>query len=194
MLIHDESYIHVRHGRQGPFRVRPITWLQLDFLGLVGTMSHDISANELHLHVPSQQKMKRLDGLILKLTTFTSSGKHQLLTLHAASATRARGANVNTRFRDTFSTSPIQPSSTFLWTRFMYYILFIFLSMAQAHVTIWGKLRKCGLEGMGRFLSDLLHEPIPMRATKWARDTDSTSGSWRRSCIQNFHPKIAFML
>ena len=31
--------------------------------------------------------------------------------------------------------------------------------MAQAHVTIWGKLRKCGLEGMGRFLSDLLHEP-----------------------------------
>ena len=23
------------------------------------------------------------------------------------------------------------------------------------------KLRKCGLEGMGRFLSDLLHEPSP---------------------------------
>ena len=34
----------------------------------------------------------------------------------------------------------------------------------------------------------------PMRATKWARDTGSTSGSWRRSCIQNFHPKTAFML
>ena len=30
--------------------------------------------------------------------------------------------------------------------------------MAQAHVTYWGKLRKCSLEGMGRFLSDLLHE------------------------------------
>ena len=26
---------------------------------------------------------------------------------------------------------------------------------------IWGKLRKCGLEGMGWFLSDLLHEPNP---------------------------------
>ena len=34
----------------------------------------------------------------------------------------------------------------------------------------------------------------PMRATKWARDTGSTSGSWNRSCIQNFHPKIVFML
>ena len=33
-----------------------------------------------------------------------------------------------------------------------------------------------------------------MRATKWARDTGSTSNSWRRSCIQNFHHKIAFML
>ena len=26
---------------------------------------------------------------------------------------------------------------------------------------LMGKLRKCGLEGMGRFLSDLLHEPSP---------------------------------
>ena len=34
----------------------------------------------------------------------------------------------------------------------------------------------------------------PMRATKWARDTGSTSGSWRKSCIQNSHPKTAFML
>ena len=34
----------------------------------------------------------------------------------------------------------------------------------------------------------------PMRATKLARDTGSTLGSWRRSCIQNFHPKTTFML
>ena len=33
-----------------------------------------------------------------------------------------------------------------------------------------------------------------MRATKWARDTCSTSGSWKRTCIQNFHHKTAFML
>ena len=38
---------------------------------------------------------------------------------------------------------------------------FILLRMAQAHATYWGKLRKCGLEGMGRFLSDLLYEPSP---------------------------------
>ena len=34
----------------------------------------------------------------------------------------------------------------------------------------------------------------PMCATKWARDADSTSSSWRRSCTQNFHLKGAFML
>ena len=48
---------------------------------------------------------------------------------------RARGANVDTHFRDTFRTSPIQLSLTSLWTRFMYYILFILLSMAQARAT-----------------------------------------------------------
>ena len=97
-----------------------------------------------------------------KLTTSTKQWETSTTThTYAASAIRARGAHVDTQFRDTFRTSPIQPSSTFLWTRFMYYILFILLSMAQAHVTIWGKLRKCGLEGMGRFLSDLLHEPNP---------------------------------
>ena len=42
----------------------------------------------------------------------------------------------------------------------LYYIL-LFLSMVQAHATYWGKLRNCGLEGMGRFLTDLLHEPSP---------------------------------
>ena len=114
MLIHDEIYIHVRHGRQGPFCVGPITWLQLDFLGLVGAMTHDISTNELHLRVPFQQKMKCLDELILKLTTSMNNGKHQLLTPHAANTTLAQGANVDTHFRDTFRTSPIQTSPTSL--------------------------------------------------------------------------------
>ena len=31
-------------------------------------------------------------------------------------------------------------------------LYFILLSMTQAHATYWGKLRKCGLEGMGQFL------------------------------------------
>ena len=45
---------------------------------------------------------------------------------------------VDTHFRNTFRKSPIQPSSISLWTRFMYYILFILLSMAQAHATYGG--------------------------------------------------------
>ena len=31
--------------------------------------------------------------------------------------------------------------------------------MTQAHAIYWGKLKKYGLEGMGQFLSNLLHEP-----------------------------------
>ena len=54
---------------------------------------------------------------------------------HGASVMRAQGANVDTHFHDTFRTSPIQPSSTSLWIRFIYYILFILLNMAQAHAT-----------------------------------------------------------
>ena len=45
-----------------------------------GAMMHYISTNGLHRFVPSQQKMKRLDGLIPKLAKFSINGKHQLLT------------------------------------------------------------------------------------------------------------------
>ena len=59
--------------------------------------------------------------------------------MYAASATRTRGANVDTHFRDTFCMSPIQPSPTSLWAQFMYYFFyFILLSMAQAHATYGG--------------------------------------------------------
>ena len=63
----------------------------------------------------------------------------------------------------TFFTSPIQPSPTSLWTQFMYYIILYSFKHgpSEAHATYWRKLRKCGLEGMSRFLSDLLHEPKP---------------------------------
>ena len=33
-----------------------------------------------------------------------------------------------------------------------------------------------------------------MCATKWARDTSSTSSSWKRSCTRNFHLETAFIL
>ena len=85
------------HEKQGPFRVRLITCLLLDFLGLVtttfqqmgffglrfflqvGVMTHDISTSELHQLVSSQQKIECLGMLIPKTATSTSNGKYQLL-------------------------------------------------------------------------------------------------------------------
>ena len=139
---HEEKFSYMK---QGPFWVRPITWLPLDFLGLttttfqqmgffdswfflqVGAMTHYISTNGLHWSVPSQQKMKRLDGLIPKLAKFSSNGKHQLLTRVARMLQVPHvfgGPNVDTHFCDTFHTSLIQLSTTSLWAQFMYYILF----------------------------------------------------------------------
>ena len=69
--------------------------------------------------------------------------------------------SVDTHFCDTFSMSPIQPSSTSLWAQFMYYILFDSFKHDLSLCDLWGKFRKCGLEDMGRFLSNLLHEPRP---------------------------------
>ena len=66
---------------------------------------------------------------------------------------------VDTHFRDTYFTSPIQLSLTSLWARFMYYIIFYSFKYGPSPCDLWGKLRKCGLEGMDRFFSDLLHEP-----------------------------------
>ena len=66
-----------------------------------------------------------------------------------------------TYFCDTFCTSPIQPSPTSLWAQFKYYIIFYSFKHGPSPCDLWGKLRKCGLESMGRFLSDLLHEPSP---------------------------------
>ena len=70
---------------------------------------------------------------------------------HASSATCARGVNVDTHFRDTF----------FLQAQFMYYVLFYSFKYGPSPCDLWWKLRKCGLEGMSRFLSELLHEPNP---------------------------------
>ena len=80
---------------------------------------------------------------------------------YAASTTCVRGANVDTHFRDTFRTSLIQLSPTSLQAQFMYYIIFYSFKHGPSPCNLQGKLRKCGLEGMGRFLSDILHEPSP---------------------------------
>ena len=65
---------------------------------------------------------------------------------------------VDTHFRDTFHTSLIQLSPTSLCAQFMYYILFYSFKHGPSLYDLLGKLRKCGLEGMGWFLLDLLHE------------------------------------
>ena len=41
----------------------------------------------------------------------------------------------------------------------MYYMLFYSFKHDPSPYNLLGKLRKCGLEGIGQFLSDLLHEP-----------------------------------
>ena len=102
--------------------------------------------------------------------------------------------SVDIHFRDTFSTSLIQPSRTSLWAQFMYYIIFYSFKHDSSPCIILGEIEKVWFRGyesvpLGPFAWTQL-----MHATKWARDTSSTSGSWRRSCIQNVHPKIAFML
>ena len=80
---------------------------------------------------------------------------------HATSAMCARGANVDIHFRDIFSMSPIQTSPTSLWAQFMYYIILYFFKHDPSPCDLWRKFRKFGLKDMGRFLSDLLHEPRP---------------------------------
>ena len=49
----------------------------------------------------------------------------------------------------------------FLQAQFMYYVLFYSFKYGPSPCDLLGKLRKCDLEGMDRFLSDLLHEPSP---------------------------------
>ena len=63
---------------------------------------------------------------------------------------------VDTHFRDTFSTN-----LTSLWAKFMYYIIFYSFKHGLSPCDLWEKLKKCGLESMGRFLSNFLHEPSP---------------------------------
>ena len=58
-----------------------------------------------------------------------------------------------------FFTSLIQLSLAYSWAQFMYYIIFYSFKHDPSPCNVLGKLRKCGFEGMGRFLWDILHEP-----------------------------------
>ena len=51
----------------------------------------------------------------------------------------------------------------------MYYVLFYSFKHDPSPCDIWEKLRKCGLKGMGRVLSDLLRELSPCVLTSEQR-------------------------
>ena len=130
--------------------------------------------------VTFQQKIKHLDKLIPKLATSTSNGNHQLRTrMPQASCVLKRLILIHI-----FTTYFLQA-----WFNQASWIIFYFilLSMAQAHMKVW--FGGYELVPFGPF-AWAQH----MRATKWVKDTNSTSGSWRRSCTRNFHPKTAFIL
>ena len=100
--------------------------------------------------------MEHLSKLIPKPAMSTSNEKYQLLTRMLQAPRMMGGLMLIPIFATHFVQARLPCGLN------SYIILyFILLSMAQAHATYWGKLRKCGLEGMGRFLSDLLHEPSP---------------------------------
>ena len=69
--------------------------------------------------------------------------------------------SVDTHFRDTFLKARFNQARLPHGLNSCIILCFILLSMTQAHVTYWGKLRKCDLEGMSRFLLNFLHEPSP---------------------------------
>ena len=61
----------------------------------------------------------------------------------------ARGANVDTHFRDTFSTRSIQPSLTTLWAQFMYYILFYYSKHGPSPCDLFEEIEEVWFGGYG---------------------------------------------
>ena len=101
---------------------------------------------------------------------------------------------VDIYFHDTFFTSPIQPSSISLWAQFMYCIIFYSFKHGLSPCNLLREIEEVWFRGYGSVPFGPFAWAQTMRTTKWVRDTGSTSGSWRRSCTQNFHLKRAFML
>ena len=64
-----------------------------------------------------------------------------------------------THFRDTFSTSTINQVQLSYGPNSCIILFFYYFKHDPSPCNILGKLRECDLEGIGRFLSDFLHEP-----------------------------------
>ena len=102
----------------------------------------------------SQQKIDRLGKLIPKTVAFTSNGKYQLLARMPQSPHMLGGLMLILIFATHFVQARFNQAQLPYGLNSCIILYFILLSMTQAHVT-------CGLEGMGWFILDLLHEPNP---------------------------------
>ena len=97
---------------------------------------------------------------------------------------------VDAHFCDTFSTNPIQPSSITLWIKFFYFIIFYPLKAWPRFMQHMGEIEEMWFGGYDRvgffrtFCISLAHV-----CYKWARNTVSTFGLWRRSDTWNFQLK-----
>ena len=76
----------------------------------------------------------------------------------------------------------------------MYYIIFYSFKHDPSPCNLWEKLRKCGLGGIGQFLSNLLHEhsPYVLPSEQGTLVASQTHGGGLISKIST--PKTAFML
>ena len=71
MLLHSDG--------SGKHKIFTSGFLQPVIFQQVGSMTYDIYTNRIYRPISSQQKIKRLGKLVLKLATSTSNGKYQLL-------------------------------------------------------------------------------------------------------------------
>ena len=92
--------------------------------------------------------MEHLGKLILKPTTSTSNGKHQLLTPYAASAMHARELMLIPIFATHFLQTRFNQAQLHCELNSCITFYFIFLSMAQAHVT-YGEIEEVWFGGYG---------------------------------------------
>ena len=122
----------------------PVKFLNADFFNLM-------SLCKIGFIISFQQNIKHLGKLIPKLAKSSSNGKHPLLTCMPQVPRVLGGLMLIPIFATHFF---YKPDSCI-----MFY--FILLKHGPSPCDLLGKLRKCGLEGLGRFLSDLLHEPSP---------------------------------
>jgi len=107
-----------------------------------------------------QKEKKRAFGVLIpKLATSTSNGKYQLFTCMLQAPSVLGGLMLILIFATHFLQAQFNQVQLPCGLNSCTILYYIFLSMAQAHVTYLGKLRKCDFKGMGQFLSNLLHEP-----------------------------------